>query len=186
MQAVGNLEPLTIAFPKFHEFQRAKKGVLFTVFLRLRPCLNGKILVSCITGNGGLKICARCSILATVCRISDTRVRAALTDHAHTADASSQAPKALYTATPRCLGPNGLQLASSSTSPRNHPKRQSKQARSCVYSRDNEASHLSTFKQNRVKALDATNENISDPQQGQDTHLLQQSAHARQYYKNWT
>ncbi len=64
MQAVGNLEPLTIAFPKFHEFQRAKKGVLFTVFLPLRPCLNGKILVSCITGNGGLKICARCPILA--------------------------------------------------------------------------------------------------------------------------
>ncbi|ETE33004.1 hypothetical protein B398_05015 [Xylella fastidiosa 32] len=65
--------------------------------------------------------------------------------------------------------------------PSNHPKRQFKQARSCVYSRDNEASRLSTFKQNRVKALDATNENISDPQQGQDTRLLQQSAHARQY-----
>lgn len=84
MQAVGNLEPLTIAFPKFHEFQRAKKGVLFTVFLPLRPCLNGKILVSCITGNGGLKICARCPILANcLSNIRYTRTSGSHRSHSH-------------------------------------------------------------------------------------------------------
>lgn len=181
MQAVGNLEPLTIAFPKFHEFQRAKKGVLFTVFLPLRPCLNGKILVSCITGNGGLKICARCPILANcLSNIRYTRTSGSHRSRSHRRCKLTSAQSLIHCHT-EMLRTERITVGSSSTSPRNHPKRQSKQARSCVYSRDNEASHLSTFKQNRVKALDATNENISDPQQGQDTHLLQQSAHARQY-----
>lgn len=125
MQAVGDLGPVTIAFPTPHEFQHAKRGVLFTVFLPLHPCFNGKMLVACITGNGGLKICARSPILANcLSNIRYTRTSGSHRSRSHSriknrraSDASSQAPKALYTATPTCLGPTGLQLASSSTSP---------------------------------------------------------------------